>query len=395
MDALPTELESLYEHMLKNIHAVYRRSAYELMTLMVTQISDSFFLQDMYFACQEPGISLQMKVAPLEPKHQRDYYRYVEVRLKTHCLGLLELANGTHEWGFESLELNPRVGYIHRTAREFLEKRSTLSALLQDSNQNAKAFDPYLGHLSGSVGRLKTISYTGAAKNIKTDEQVVNIALWAINYATMVKYENKLEMVCLIDELEKTMLIHWKLRLHSLYPRGSRPNANLYTARRSFRYPVLFEILETRKEEMPRFTKTLRAFLQEINDEKSMDHSNSSSQSSLSKCPTQAQIPNEVSTLEGWGHSQAIESQRRILSGGNWEFIATPTSLVSQAPIMPDPVSPSEPDGRRPEPTDSATRSLSRPLPAPGSISLARAKVNENRLKRSLGRFSNTSLLKQ
>ena len=399
MDALPTELENLYEHMLKNIHAVYRRSAYELMTLMATHRYGSFFLLDMYFAYQEPGISLQMEVAPLEPEHQRQYYRYVEVRLKTYCLGLLELVNGTHQRGFQSLEWNPRVGYIHRTAREFLEKRSILSAFLQDSNQNAKAFDPYLSHLSGSVGRLKTISYIGAAKNIKMDGDAVNMAFWAINYATMVKDENKSEMVCLLDELEKTMLIHWKLRLHSLYSRGSRPIANLrenlYTAGRSFRYPVLFEILERENEIAPTFMEIHRAFLQKVNDGENMDHTNSTGQSSLSKCTTQAQIPNEVSTREGRGHSQAMESQRPSQSCGNLEGTAAPTSSISQVPIVPDPVSPSEPDGRSPESTESATPPLSRPLPAPGPLSLARIKVNQNRLKRLRARFSNTSHLKQ
>jgi hypothetical protein len=361
---------------------------------MVTQRSDSFSLQDMYFAYQEPGTSLQMEVAPLGPKHQRQYYRYVEVRLKTHCLGLLELA-GTHVWGFEGLELNPRIDYIHRTAREFLETRSVLSALLQDSNQNAKAFDPYLSHLSGSVGRLKTISYTDTAKIIKKEEHIVDMARWAINYATMVKNENRSEMVCLLDELEKTMLIHWQLRLHSLYSRRSRPTANLYTARRSFRYPVLFEILQRENELAPTFMDIHRAFLQKVNDGENVDHTNSTGQSSPSNCTTQAQIPNEVSTREGRGHSQAKESQRPSQSNGNWECTATPTSVISQATIMPDPVSPSEPENRRPEPTEYARPQLSRPLPAPGPLSLARTKPNENRLKRLLGRFSHTSRLKQ
>ncbi|CZR65040.1 uncharacterized protein PAC_14940 [Phialocephala subalpina] len=255
VDIFPSELESLYEHMMKNISGVYRQHASHLFQIMRASRHDLsrgdivpesiLTVERIFFASQTIHGALERQVKPLTPAEQKAQYVSVELRLKSHCAGLLEIvhqgashdgldvdADGNFEsdqlsfFGAYSIaaytrlkEVDLRVEYIHRTARDFLENPDIWSRIVKDSNGGSVQFDPYLRLLSGAVMRLKTAPKLSSTSVIESSELgVMYLARVIMRYALLVNKNNFIsDMVRLVDEAEKTMDIHWQSWVRNQY----------------------------------------------------------------------------------------------------------------------------------------------------------------------------------
>lgn len=259
VDIFPSELESLYEHMMKNINSVYWRHASHLFQIMrasrhgVSQdeiVPESIIaVERVFFATQEIHSALELQVRPPTAAEQKAQYLAVELRLKSHCAGLLEIVHqgisydGLDDFDadgdFESdrlsflnaysmdkytrlKEVDFHIEYIHRTAREFLENPEIWSKIVKDSNGRSTKFDPHLRLLSGAVMRLKIAPKLSSMSVIASCELgIIYLARVIMRYALLVKKSSISDMVRLVDDAEMTMDMHWQSWARNQYIAGS------------------------------------------------------------------------------------------------------------------------------------------------------------------------------
>lgn len=160
LNELPSDLEDLFEDILKRLEPEYLNGAYELFRLFRalrdfyrstgTRLSAADpTLLELYFANKEnTRRSLTASWKPLEQSEANEQAERMSRRLNARCRGFLE-ANGSR--GSDMAE--HRVSYIHRTAKDFLESKTRWQKI-QDATPG---FDPDMHWTNAFLWRLKTM----------------------------------------------------------------------------------------------------------------------------------------------------------------------------------------------------------------------------------------------
>jgi hypothetical protein len=238
VDAFPEELEDLYEHMMKKVNPIYRKHSSRLFRIMRTfqtrrhgeadhdKMQARLTVRKLMFASGDVQTALESNIGPLALEEQRAQYRNLELRLKTHCSGLLEIVHKEYLglWYPGDLpdcpqmkELESSVEYIHRTARDYLEQPHVWAKILVDSREGSKDFDPYLNLLVGIILALKKAPVLHDRQEvINSSLSVIRLVEEAMGYAIFVQQDSRSEMVALIDEVESVMATHWNSWLRGI-----------------------------------------------------------------------------------------------------------------------------------------------------------------------------------
>jgi len=118
LDALPSDLEDLFDKLLEKVEPRYYQQACRFIRLLYEQTLPT--LLDFWFANDEDTqSSLSAPARLLSVAEARNCMDQMERRIKSRCKGLLEIQEHTVQGGQTNRE-QWRVGYLHRTAKDYL-----------------------------------------------------------------------------------------------------------------------------------------------------------------------------------------------------------------------------------------------------------------------------------
>jgi hypothetical protein len=222
LSEMPSELGSLYQHMLQRIPPKYQMQASEMLLLMAVNFGqrlgspDGGFIQplpalQLSYALQKPSIVLgtnELHAISHEDANQRA--RQIEARIRSRCLGLLELREGTLPHNISHYPLKYTVEFIHRTVVEFLnepEVRSILETFIKGA-----MFDPCLSLFSSSLCMAKALH--AYDMNIEQQDKLWLVYPWRVlRSAMLLAKSSELHGSPLppayLDHLNRVLSNHW------------------------------------------------------------------------------------------------------------------------------------------------------------------------------------------
>jgi hypothetical protein len=200
LDKLPADLEALFDKLLHKLDPRYHRQACELIRLVEDQPSPS--LLELSFADDENLQSgMTAPIRPLTPNEISSRIDSMKRRLKSRCKGFLEVYEpGSAADGIiASLNDRLKVGYLHRTARDYLRSvpvRAKLMAATLDP-----PFVPCQNWANGFLWALKVLepraSKEGGSFGVKKCHAWRPLS-WCVEYALrMQQVDGKVHMTYL------------------------------------------------------------------------------------------------------------------------------------------------------------------------------------------------------
>ncbi|KAL2824362.1 hypothetical protein BDW59DRAFT_86486 [Aspergillus cavernicola] len=137
LDALPSDLEELFEKLLSTVDTFYFRPACHLMQL-VRQAYAPLDLLTFYYTDDAVENALTDPIRPLDRDQKADLGEEGRRRLNSRCKGILEAPNG-------------KIQYLHRTAKDFLHSPGIWSRIVAGSSTqfdaNHTLASAYLCHI--------------------------------------------------------------------------------------------------------------------------------------------------------------------------------------------------------------------------------------------------------
>jgi len=184
LHSIPSDLNAYFGMMMESIDPAYRKDAYMILQTAISSemVSDNeankMLLVHVYYLDEDLG-----KYFALDPKFEEANYlddsefRYtfdrIDRRLTSRCMGLMELDRFTHGSSLRTFEImnaihqdsdlacvtgwSTRVGFLHRTARDFLSG-PVAQEILQ--NYAVPGFDAKIYRCNVLVAHMKSLSRT-------------------------------------------------------------------------------------------------------------------------------------------------------------------------------------------------------------------------------------------
>jgi hypothetical protein len=229
---LPTGLKQLYIHMLERLEPIYLQEAYCIFQIVLHAQAPLSVLELSYATDEDPGLAMSAAISPLSPLEHASRISSMEARLKSCCVGLLEVNES-------------KVEFIHRSAKDFLEEPAVWKIL--DSKFDC-GFDANISLMKASLIRLKKLSieqaspaneatevgngsstevkrrveqYQGFEGSRPAPDSVDFREFWklvhsTLKYACIVEESTSCAPIQLLDELDYTATHHWLSIIESI-----------------------------------------------------------------------------------------------------------------------------------------------------------------------------------
>jgi hypothetical protein len=228
LQALPSELEDLYTHMLGHVDPLYQEQASRTFQIFRILSENSKYLQtdeggglltplflDVAITSTQETV-LAAKLKPMSREEVIEKSQHLDRHLKSRCEGLLEI----HSSGVENLcaDLNPyyyaklnphytyarRVDYLHRTVRNFLESEPVKTRMVQHTATTD--FDPHISIMMALIIRLKQFLFNqelvARDRNLQLEDLARPISLVS-SLATVVENKRNSKYIELLDESDR------------------------------------------------------------------------------------------------------------------------------------------------------------------------------------------------
>ena len=217
---LPTDLESLYQHVLFfRINRFYRRKASELFqtvraTLGMSESLEhdgdvgyqlrtvlllSMAMEPDRYTCSDSGLSHYRH--PLRAPDISTRRQVMEGRLKCYSASILEVQASSHLTGTSEAHKAEatagRVQFLHRTIRDYLEQLDVWDAFLVYTN--GTAFSPHASLLNARILYLKLVEHSGHGLG------ELGASIICITHAHHAEITTRKSYASLLDELDRTM----------------------------------------------------------------------------------------------------------------------------------------------------------------------------------------------
>jgi hypothetical protein len=216
LKSLPPQLcgeNGLFIRMLQEISTNDRQQAAEMFNLaQCARLSLTPLL--LHFVNKEASVAIDSwtgKIMAAEAiEHRRDI---AARRLASKCVGILEIADSpsssqsVHR-GSPGERPSPTIRFIHKTAKDLLAKQSVWTQLFPEQcrqhsqlDANTRLFIMYLGFIK-------------AARGTPGEIDTVDAILEAIYFANRAEKSTGVALVGLLDELDRSMTVIWKIDPH-------------------------------------------------------------------------------------------------------------------------------------------------------------------------------------
>jgi len=228
---LPTDLEDLYKYIFHRISPRYRGDASRLLQLVQAGTADGIDLSmlELSFAdCRDPDLVFNTDIEPMPVSEVQSRSQMLEARLKSRCLGFLEIVETSHsgpssDWA--KTHMASSVKFLHRSVLEFLTREDIRSEFLRLDDDD---FDANVCLLRSAVHMVKAYAiddptaanWEGTISNHSVYSDLSNLAYRAGFRCQQAELSSKRSQSRLVDELDIVMTTH----LRAL---GSRPNCPL------------------------------------------------------------------------------------------------------------------------------------------------------------------------
>ncbi|KAH4843293.1 hypothetical protein HBI25_223290 [Parastagonospora nodorum] len=223
LNALPPGLEELFSKLLRSLDADYFTHACQLLRLVAGM--NRPHLLYLYFADNEDENStIQDETRSLSPDEILSRLETMDRRLMSRCKGFLEVDNRSTQLD-QPLSEDSRVGWIHRTAKDFLTSGTLWQTVLEATGHDA--FDIERRWANASMGIFKT---TPAS----LDERWTNLRI-CIDYAILVEFSHN---VCPVEYLNELWRSTVQRRIYE--SGGSSPDIPLSQIRSPLDFAVHF-----------------------------------------------------------------------------------------------------------------------------------------------------------
>ncbi len=201
---LPTDLEQLYSHLLKNkIDPVYMDDASKIFKIMQTTSDTELSMlalaltDESYFEKATNGLTRPWKDEEISSACQK-----MEDRIKARCAGLIEVSGTVTDTLYNSSSrANGKVQYLHRTVKEYLERPEYHKLIA--SHLEKLQFDANISLLQSSLLQLKI------KPKHNENAKFWNLARGAMQYASAADLNTDSHMA-LVHELGRTIKAHRK-----------------------------------------------------------------------------------------------------------------------------------------------------------------------------------------
>ncbi|KAH8646763.1 hypothetical protein BX600DRAFT_443733 [Xylariales sp. PMI_506] len=213
IEYLPEDLEALYAHILSHIDPFYREQTsrlFQIFRAAQKHSQDKITLLNLSWADDED--ELLAETAPIRPLSNEEIVMRCQVmdsRLKSVCAGLLE----SNEVRFSSIAPDSRVMFLHRTVSDWLGKEQVWNQLT--SVTAGTGFSANLAMLKSRVLNLKALD---PSPRVPLEMSTVCDALEYARYAEM-DLNNGFPK--LLDQLDVTVSLHWRIRGGNAIPSTS------------------------------------------------------------------------------------------------------------------------------------------------------------------------------
>jgi hypothetical protein len=201
---LPPGMEKLYQHMLASIDPLNMEESSKIFQINRAQLRTHSMgsvervtlalTADLHRALTldpETGVPPFGKSVLL-----RDEEMLLDVKLRTHCGGLLQIESGHNS-----------VEFIHRTARDYLEKKDVWDGLLTHTNGSSGiGFDAYLALLIACVLNFKR----DLAQDPRDIKDVYDYFFDASSYGKFVCPYNLHALILLLDEFDRAAMVAYR-----------------------------------------------------------------------------------------------------------------------------------------------------------------------------------------
>lgn len=186
LETLPSDLEDLFDKILNSLDSFYYKHACQYLQI-VRAAQYPISLLGFYYADEEDTDSgMRAEVKELTNAEQKLREEDMRRRLNSRCKGLLEAP---------FVEEEPRVQYLHRTVKDFVEMPHVWAKI---SNATNDSFDPVKCLANSYLWQLKTLS-DGKRKTDTFWETV----FWSLDFAMLIELRDSEPQADYINEVEK------------------------------------------------------------------------------------------------------------------------------------------------------------------------------------------------
>ena len=201
LDALPADLEALFNKLLEQMGPIYFQHACELFRLFRSHTSHSQSLPTLwelaYVDDNDTQSAIHADIVAAESGDQVEILEEMRRRLKSRCMGFLEVRYFDRFSFGELSDLDSRrmmkVSLLHRTARDYLYSKEIWS-LIMDATKDA-SFNPDERWANGFLWCLKT------AKVHYRDQECRQWFTWCLEYALRLEISDGKVRFTYLDEV--------------------------------------------------------------------------------------------------------------------------------------------------------------------------------------------------
>jgi hypothetical protein len=239
LEELPSDLKELYRHMLGRIPENYMSQASELFQLVMTNMQglngdaflDPLLALQLSFALEDEDFVFQAHLKPLEEVDKERRQSQVDARIRSRCLGLLEIQERMDDKYISFRSSLPflrksrthLVTFIHKTAAEFLLD-DEVHAMLENLTISTD-FNPYKSLFSSCI--LMAKSYKQKRKDLSISRDDDNFFWATVQSGLLIASEAERQKCPLpnayLDEFDNTISCHWRAAEFYIGPEH-RPN---------------------------------------------------------------------------------------------------------------------------------------------------------------------------
>lgn len=217
---LPSDISSLYRHMLTHVEPLYReqtaRSFRLFEALRGKNGQDHVLSLELELAISASPQQMRAEVwGSLDVEDIRRHCESLDTHLKSRCAGLLEMhiprSMVRTECGFQIIEL-PKVNYLHSTVKEFLETDDGVAIMAAVDAD----FDSQLTIAMSYVTRIKRSIFIGGTNLIApSNENIWGSVVAGTMMARAAKITTLSHFTAIVDELGRAGFRTWDFDVNS------------------------------------------------------------------------------------------------------------------------------------------------------------------------------------
>lgn len=203
LDAIPKDLEDIFQWMLDDLSPDYRDHAAQYFQLVASGPTPLPIIL-LSFADEDDDYAVGLPVHEMDANVYKARVETIRIRLNSRCKGLLETTvpcqsreSRVRGWG----TIHPQtVRYLHRTVKDFLETPTRREKIMKVTDLS---FDPHVRLCSGYLALYKSCHYREPVEIL--DDESRKMALGCMMQMSKVPTATALRMFPVMDQLKRFM----------------------------------------------------------------------------------------------------------------------------------------------------------------------------------------------